>query len=369
MDERKIWRVSAPSNIALIKYMGKIEPSSVQAPSAQRSVKDSSVNQPTNTSLSYTLSHLRTWLELELAIEKSGTDSWEPLLETTGPARLAERPNEKSVQQASRPLAKLELSEKGLARFLAHLGALKKDFGFTGSFVVRSANDFPSDCGLASSASSFAALTSAALEALASLTGRPPLSVAQAADWSRRGSGSSCRSFFEPWSIWEAGRIAGVDGLQCNDLIHQVVVVNEDIKTVSSSEAHQRVMTSSLFNGRPSRAHERVTALLASLKNGDWRAAFETSWAEFWDMHALFETSSPSFGYMTAGSLEVLQFVRQDIWARHNDGPLVTMDAGPNVHLLYRRTPATRAFALSVTERFSRKYLVLSSEESTGSKL
>ena len=50
-------------------------------------------------------------------------------------------------------------------------------------------------------------------------------------------------------------------------------------------------------------------------------------------MHALFETSLPSFGYMTAESVEVLHKVRE-YWRKHDSGPLVTMDAGANVHLL-----------------------------------
>ena len=43
------WVASAPSNIALIKYMGKT---------------DEQDNRPTNRSLSYTLNHLRTTVEL-----------------------------------------------------------------------------------------------------------------------------------------------------------------------------------------------------------------------------------------------------------------------------------------------------------------
>ena len=52
-------------------------------------------------------------------------------------------------------------------------------------------------------------------------------------------------------------------------------------------------------------------------------------------MHALFETAMPSFGYMSSGSLSVLKQLR-DFWNVEGDGPLVTMDAGPNVHCLLR---------------------------------
>lgn len=63
-------------------------------------------------------------------------------------------------------------------------------------------------------------------------------------------------------------------------------------------------------------------------------------------MHALFETANPSFGYMTSHSLALLNLVRE-LWSRDGDGPLVTMDAGPNVHLIWRseQTPQALAFA------------------------
>jgi diphosphomevalonate decarboxylase len=148
------------------------------------------------------------------------------------------------------------------------------------------------------------------------------------------------------------------------DLIHQVVVVDESLKQVSSSKAHERVTTSLLFKGRPERAEERLSSLKSALAAKDWRQAFEITWAEFWDMHALFETSRPSFGYMTAGSLEALRIVRSLSWDAHGDGPLVTMDAGPNVHLLYRNDEAGRKFASGIANAFKGRHQVIESDGS-----
>jgi diphosphomevalonate decarboxylase len=326
--QQPTWVARAPSNIALIKYMGKIEGSG---------------NRPTNSSLSFTLGHLNSVVSLEFD-SRLTSDRWEPLVELSGERFEA-----------------LELSQKGATRFLGHLQLLKDHFGFNGSFVVRSANDFPSDCGLASSASSFAALTMAGVQALAELTGASLPTAAHASELSRRGSGSSCRSFFSPWSIWTADGASAVPELESHgELLHQVVVVNDDVKAVSSSEAHKRVTSSALFSGRPERAEERVAALIKALRENNWNEAFEIAWAEFWDMHALFETSRPSFGYMTAGSLEVLNFVRNEIWQKHKTGPLVTMDAGPNVHLLYRQSDA--GLAAEVSARFADLFRVISSQ-------
>lgn len=321
---QRIWRAEAPSNIALIKYMGKT---------------DHAENRPTNSSLSYTLSHLRSIVELEAT---NGADRWEPL-----------------AAYEARKLDALKLEGKGLQRFLAHLARLKQIYGVEQSFVVRSVNDFPSDCGLASSASSFAALTMAALDALSSLAGQPAPPASEAQALSRQGSGSSCRSFFAPWSVWDENGARRVDELSDVRFKHQVIVVDEAKKAVSSSEAHRRVVTSALFSGRPERAETRVRELIAALQGGRYADAFEITWAEFWDMHALFETSRPSFGYMTEGSLAALRFVRAQSWEKTGKGPLVTMDAGPNVHLLHLPNEEGKAFAAEVERHFAGRYRVM----------
>ena len=290
---------SAPSNIALIKYMGKVE---------------NTGNRPTNQSVSFTLDGLRTFVTLERGAEQ---DRWEPM-----PDRPA-----------------MKLSDLGREKFLKHFARAKKHFGVDEACVVRSANDFPSDCGLASSASSFAALTRAAYALARAI--KPELNVddRELSALSRQGSGSSCRSFFTPWAVWrgEGAEAIAID----RPLVHAVVVVEDRVKSVSSSEAHRRVVSSDLFAGRPARADRRLDLLIESLRRGHWDQSFELCWSEFWDMHALFETSSPSFGYLTPGSLAVLARVRE-IWRDEKDGPLVTLDAGPNVHLLLRPEQAPR---------------------------
>ncbi len=289
---------SAPSNIALIKYMGKIEGTG---------------NTPTNASLSYTLENLRTFVRLtEIDAQE---DQWRPLIRED--------------------LQKIELSEKGQQRFLKHFQNLKRKWGITNNFLIESANNFPSDCGLASSASSFAALTLAAAEMFQKLnpqswgTDKKTLS-----ELSRQGSGSSCRSLFTPWALWQHD-YAEPMGLEFNNLHHIVVVVEDSKKEVSSSEAHKLVTTSPRFEGRPERADMRLKDLCNALRFNDWHLARQIVWDEFIDMHRLFETSEPAFSYMTEGSKKVLEDC-QSFWSKWQDGPLVTMDAGANVHMLFR---------------------------------
>lgn len=297
---------SAASNIALIKYMGKIK---------------NEKNKPTNRSFSYTLDHLRTFVEIELKDSNQAPgDQWEPLTQTVDAAKFYP----------------LNLSQKGQERFLKHFQLLKNKWNVQNSFVVRSANNFPSDCGLASSASSFAALTVCAAELFEKMNpGVFKPDVVQLADLSRQGSGSSCRSLLTPWAIWDEDGIYAPTEVPYQKLHHQVVIVEDSQKQVSSSEAHLRVASSLLFQGRTDRAEQRLVDLLTAFESQNWNQAFQICWAEFWDMHALFETSQPAFSYMTDDSLFVLRTI-QKIWNQLNDGPLVTMDAGANIHLLYR---------------------------------
>jgi len=291
-----MWEASAPSNIALIKYMGKRD--------GQNAV---------NSSLSWSLEHLRSFVQIEKI--SGAEDQWQPL----------------------EPYGAIELSEKGRAKFLNHLDFLKKQFGLENqAFLVRSGNNFPSDCGIASSASSFAALSLAGVQACSDLSQQPKPAPEQIADWSRLGSGSSCRSIFSGWVAWDQGRVYRVAS-PIKKIWHQVFIVSGEKKSVSSSEAHQRVQTSRLMLGREERAQERFHFLKSELTilSYSWRQIFDLSWADFWDMHALFETSLPPFGYMTGASVDLVNAARK-IWDETGDGPVVTMDAGPNVHLLWR---------------------------------
>lgn len=287
----------APSNIALIKYMGKT---------------DSQVNTATNSSISFTLPHLLTTVTICLRSEPGA--EWKSLNEG------------------------FHLSPIGLNKFLAHWERCQRRIApsFSQGVIISSGNNFPSDCGLASSASSFAALTEAAHQFFSQLgMVERAWTREDLAQLSREGSGSSCRSFFWPWVYWSQDAVKPIESVW-KSLHHSVVIVDETQKKVSSSEAHKRVLSSSLFEGRILRAEKRSEKLQSLLKDASaWNALYELSWSEFWDMHALFETSCPSFYYMSPKSLLALRHLQNE-WELRGDGPVVTMDAGPNVHLLYR---------------------------------
>lgn len=298
------WFVQAPANIALIKYMGK---------------KDTDKNVPANPSFSYTLPHLLSTVTMETHPGKK--DLWEPLQTPGAPP--------------------FTLSSSGIQRFLNHLSFLKETYHYEGGFIVRSSTNFPQGSGLASSASSFAALTQCAIKALCELTAQEEPTLVQQAKLSRLGSGSSCRSFFAPWVLWQDEDVMPL-ALPYTNLLHQVILVSHQQKEISSSEAHQRVKSSALYAQRPERAASHLKALLDALQSKDWATAYTVCWQEFHDMHRLFTDCKQAFSYMTKDSLTLLTQL-SILWDKEGDGPIVTMDAGPNIHLLYRPEQAELA--------------------------
>lgn len=280
-----MWTAEAPANIALIKYMGK-----------------NSEGLPCNSSLSYTIDRFYTKVSLELSAE----DEFEN---------------------------KQGFSQVGVNKFLNHLRYIKGIFGSKKHFLIKSENNFPHSSGVASSASSFAALTLCSIKAICEIQAISMPSLEEMSAISRKGSGSSCRSFFAPWALWEGESAKAID---LPDLDHDLILVDSSVKKISSSEAHKYVKTSPLFAGRPQRAEARLEKLISFLRQDRWYETYQLCKEEFLDMHALFETSSPSFSYMTENTITLLHKV-EEFWNRYQNGPIVTIDAGPNIHLLWRK--------------------------------
>ncbi|MCJ8277461.1 MAG: diphosphomevalonate decarboxylase [Bdellovibrionales bacterium] len=227
-----MWSADRGANIALIKYMGK---------------KDEGINLPTNSSISWTLKHLRTKVLIEP--NKGASDMWLPI-KTPYP---------------------FQMSAEGKKKYITHFQRIKKHFGVDGHFTISSGNNFPADCGIASSASSFAALTEAACLAFTEMTGKN-IDTVDKARLSSQGSGSSCRSFYDGWVMWEDDKIKSVE-TKIDNINHMVVIVGDGRKKVSSSQAHKKVKTSSLFPGRIERAEAK--SLYQPLKKGLGKSFFK----------------------------------------------------------------------------------------------
>lgn len=314
--------VRAPSNIALVKYMGKKE-------GEGRAFLG---NLPENPSLSLTLSALCTFVEISVL---------------AGPSRehrfIAEVPEHAKGEAPSLSPGGLDKYMRHLIRCESEMGALFKSFhlpvrdALPGACTVRTSNTFPAAAGIASSASSFAGLTLAVAVVMAAdpdpfsaaYRNDPTLRAALAAV-SREGSGSSCRSFDGPFVAWEEKVVTTVESL-LPPLSDLVVVVSSKEKKVGSSEAHRRVKSSPNWMRRSERAAGRFQSLKSALAIGDFSLVASIAREDSKDMHELFRTSEPSFSYLKKGSQDVLEFLKKE---HKNALFAVTLDAGPNIHVI-----------------------------------
>lgn len=350
MSSRRIL-VRAPSNIALIKYMGK---------------SDVSLNLPLNSSLSMTLSDLCTWAELIVEdSEKFELEIAESILDL-GPTR--------STMQ--KRLLQNAWSETDRTKALKHAARVRSQMGadsLKGKWILKTNNTFPAGAGIASSASSFAAMTLAFAAACSkdayqfSREWRQDSEfIHRLTDLSRLGSGSSCRSFQGPWVLWNPDRVAVLP--YPAPFVDLVVVVDQGKKSVSSSDAHLRVLDSPLWLGRPERVSKRVSALRIALEKNDLHAISAIAWAEALEMHGLFHTSKEPFSYWKPETLKVLNWLEESKTSSSAEPPaVVTLDAGANVHVL-----VTQEYAEAWKDRIKQKFpefKILEDRPGTGAEI
>ncbi|MFI6350272.1 diphosphomevalonate decarboxylase [Streptomyces sp. NPDC050560] len=294
----------AHPNIALIKYWGK---------------RDERLVLPRVDSLSMTLD----------------------VFPTTTRVRLARGAVQDTVVLDGHP------AEDGAARRVtAFLDLVRERAGRVERAVVDSQNTVPTGAGLASSASGFAALAVAAAAAY----GLSPDATALSR-LARRGSGSACRSVFGGFAIWHAGSDSGTtaeadlsshaEPVPTGDLDPALViaVVDAGPKAVSSRAAMRRTVdTSPLYEPWAVSSERDLTEMRAALLAGDIEAVGEIAERNALGMHATMLAARPAVRYLAPATLTVLDRVlrlRQDGVAAY-----ATMDAGPNVKVLCRRTDA-----------------------------
>jgi diphosphomevalonate decarboxylase len=299
----------APPNIALVKYWG---------------VRDRALALPYNSSISVTLDRLRS----------RTTVRFDPDLE------------EDHVVLNGRPAA--PGPRDGVVRFLDRVRALAE---VSDRASVRSANNFPTASGLASSASGFAALAGAA-----SFAAGLSLSDRELSRLARFGSGSACRSVFGGFVEWRAG--TRPDGRDCYarsigapdhwpQLVDLVLLVRgAPVKEVRSADAMQStVRTSDYFAERQRELPIRIRRIRAAIGARDSDRLFPLVMEECDSFRRVCETTRPTLDYLTGTSRAILSEVRE--LNRQAGRPIAayTHDAGAHVHVftLQRHLARVRA--------------------------
>lgn len=298
------WR--SPSNIAIVKYWGKHG------------------NQlPNNPSISFTLQNAYTDTQISY--------TWSP----SGPEVLFRF-------ESAENKAFAEKIEKLLHQFLPafpFLGRMK--------LHIESHNSFPHSSGIASSASSMSALVMCLIDIEhqlgAAMTEEERLR--KASYFSRLASGSAARSVFPTAALWGETPFHSesndefaipLDGIQpvFRTFRDTILIVSAGTKAVSSRAGHGLMEGNPFAGVRYQQANKNIGELLHVLHGGDLETFVQITEAEALQLHALMMTSEPSFILMQPNTLEAIARIRN--FRKDTGIPLsFTLDAGPNVHLLY----------------------------------
>lgn len=314
MADHTVYRAStfAPVNIAVIKYWGK---------------RDASLNLPTNSSLSVTLSQsdLRTHTTASCS---SLFDKDELILNGSS--------QDISGHRTQACLSELRALRSALESSNSSLPALSKLH-----LKIVSKNNFPTAAGLASSAAGFAAL----VRAIADLY-ELPASPTELSRIARQGSGSACRSLFGGYVAWEmGGEVDGSDSVAVEvapashwpDMRAVILVASADKKDVSSTSGMQAtVKTSSLFKERVEVVvPQRMAAMRNAIRDRDFEAFADLTMRDSNSFHATCLDTTPPIFYMNDTSRAAVRTVDAINAAAGRAVAAYTFDAGPNAVVYY----------------------------------
>ena len=306
---RIAWR--SPSNLALVKYWGKY-----------------GRQLPRNPSVSFTLNNAFTETILEY------------------------RPKESDKQGIELDFF-FEKKENDAFRnkMLKFLESIVDVFPFLTQFhlTVHSYNSFPHSTGIASSASAMSALATCLCSMEKELFGtleKEEEFLKKSSFISRLGSGSASRSVYPHLAIWgESNAAEGSSNLFAipwGDRVHPVfktfhdtiLIADRKEKSVSSRAGHGLMEGNIFAQNRYDQANERFARLLKALEEGDLKTFGEITENEALTLHALMMTSEPSYILIRPNTLVMIEKIRA--YRAETNHPLYfSLDAGPNIHLLF----------------------------------
>lgn len=300
----------APSNIALVKYWGKLEGQI-----------------PANPSISFTLTNCYTETSVRFKKLETPTDDFQFTFFF-----------EKEPKPSFHP--KIITFFNRIYEYLPFL----KDY----HFEIYSENSFPHSSGIASSASAMAALSVCLMQIEKQLN--PSISESdfwqKASFLARLGSGSACRSIQGNIVVWGEHRSipqsSDLYGVPYPFEVHNIfknyqdtiLIIDKGQKQVSSSVGHDLMHNHPFAQKRFEQAHENLNKLIPVFKDGDLDKFIEIVESEALTLHAMMMSSLPYFILMKPNTLEVIQRIWK--FRQETKTPVCfTLDAGANVHVLY----------------------------------
>ena len=308
--ESKNIRWRSPSNIALVKYWGKHGQQLPRNPSISLTLN----NAVSETTLTYSPKRNNKLVDLSFYFE--GT-------ERTDFASRIEK----------------------------YLSSLLPVFPFIEQFhfKIESSNSFPHSAGIASSASAMSALALCLCSMEKTLFGtlqNENTFLQKASHIARLGSGSASRSIYPYAAVWgihqKVNGSSNLHAIPYSDKIHDIfqtfhddiLIISKKEKSVSSGAGHGLMENNLYANNRYLQANQRLEHLLDAMKVGDLKTFGEITEAEALSLHALMMTSNPPYLLMEPNSIAAIRAVQA--YRNQTGHPLYfTLDAGPNLHLLY----------------------------------
>ena len=301
---------SSPSNIALTKYWGKYGQQLPQNPSISFTLSEAR----TFTTVSFTPSQDRDGIKVDFLFEG--------------------RPNPAFGDRIEKYLVQNEEALPYVRQF---------------DWVIESRNTFPHSSGIASSASAMSCLALCLVDIERRYMDHQLDDdgfLRRVSYLSRLASGSACRSVYEACAMWgEVKEIKGSSNLYampCAEWLHEtfvdyhddILIVSGEEKGVSSSAGH-RLMEGNPYSAiRFEQAYRHTVELKQVLASGDLERFIDLVESEALTLHALMMTSQPSYLLMKPGTLEIIDAIRR--FRKEENIPIAfTLDAGPNVHVLY----------------------------------
>lgn len=300
MNQKSI-KITSPSNIALVKYWGKYG------------------NQyPCNPSISFTLNHCKTEMEVAITPKKADKASIEVYFEG-------------------------KKHEKFVPKIATFFDKIKEEYAVVSEYdwEIKSTNTFPHSSGIASSASSMSAVA-AALVAFQ----HSDMDLQEISRLARIGSGSACRSVFPKIAWWGKEKMMPLSShehaIPCWEEMDEVfldfkdtiLIASSGEKSVSSTAGHGLMNNHFFAERRYAQAHQNALEIYHTMRSGDLERFGEIVEEEALTLHALMMMSSPSFILLKPATLAMIEKIRQ-FRAESKLPVYFTLDAGPNIHLLY----------------------------------
>lgn len=233
----------------------------------------------------------------------------------------------------SMKLNERQLDGESLSRVSRFISFIRQIAGIKDYAQIISNNSFPTGSGIASSASGFAALTIAAVNA-AGLQ----LSEKELSRLARTGSGSACRSIPGGFVEWLAGTdhqdsyAHSIAPPKHWDLIDHIAVVSEEHKSILSLDGHSIAHTSPLQGSRLADVDARLGLCRQAILNKDFACLADVVELDSNMMHAVMMTSTPRLFYWQPETIAIMQAVHT--WRQKGLEVCYTIDAGPNVHVI-----------------------------------